>query len=332
MAVTENPARRAPGAGARPKVVVIGAGFAGLNATHALRRVDADIIVVDKNNYHTFQPLLYQVSTGYLPAEEVGTALRSVFRRQRNVTVHMATAVSVNWTDHRLMLETGAVMYFDYLIITAGAETNFFDVPGMRDHAWPLYTLNDALQDVPLSAARFGVYRAGKAVVARCHLPGRHRVHRCPRSDHLDGRPNTTRRLRLRIRRRHHDRAFLGRDGVEAPWVQTTASPAAMMLRGDRSLPGCRPVIEVDRGQILHLVLGDREPDAVVDSLHVTYGYGNLLAAPKVALLEKHMSHVVIARIDDQSLNLADGAIGCVNPITSAHLHFAQRHPVNSDG
>jgi len=71
----------------RPRVVIVGAGFAGLNAAHALRRADADVTIVDGHDYHTFQPLLYQVSTGYLGPEEVGAALRAVFRRQANVRV-----------------------------------------------------------------------------------------------------------------------------------------------------------------------------------------------------------------------------------------------------
>lgn len=139
---------RAPGVAgrpARPRVVVVGAGFAGLNAAHALQRVDADVIVLDKNNYHTFQPLLYQVSTGYLAAEEIGATLRSVFRRHPNVTVRMGVAVSVHWTDRKLYLQDGSALDFDYLILAAGAQTNFFGVPGMADHGWPLYTLDDAV-------------------------------------------------------------------------------------------------------------------------------------------------------------------------------------------
>ena len=71
----------------RPRVVIVGAGFAGLNTAHALRRADTDVTIVDGHDYHTFQPLLYQVSTGYLGPEEVGAALRAVFRRQANVRV-----------------------------------------------------------------------------------------------------------------------------------------------------------------------------------------------------------------------------------------------------
>ncbi|MBA2472160.1 MAG: NAD(P)/FAD-dependent oxidoreductase [Pseudonocardiales bacterium] len=131
---------------ARPRVVVLGAGFAGLNAAHALRDADAAVVLLDKNNYHTFQPLLYQVSTGYLAAEEVGATLRTIFRRQPSVTVRMGAAVSVEWTDRKLCLQDGSALEFDYLILAAGAETNYFGIAGMAEHSWPLYTLDDAVR------------------------------------------------------------------------------------------------------------------------------------------------------------------------------------------
>jgi NADH dehydrogenase len=134
------------GGHARPRVVVLGAGFAGMNAAHALGGTDAAVIVLDKNNYHTFQPLLYQVGTGYLAAEEVGAALRTIFRRQPNVTVRMGTVVSVHWADRTLYLRDGSAVEFDYLILAAGAETNYFGIAGMAEHSWPLYTLDDAVR------------------------------------------------------------------------------------------------------------------------------------------------------------------------------------------
>lgn len=138
--------RASTGRGGRPHVAVVGGGFAGTNAAHALRHADADVTLVDKHNYNTFQPLLYQVSTGYLPAEQVGTALRSVFRRQANLTVRVAVAVSVDWTHRTLGLQDGPPLHFDYLILATGAETNFFGIAGMAEHAWPLYTLSDAVR------------------------------------------------------------------------------------------------------------------------------------------------------------------------------------------
>jgi NADH dehydrogenase len=145
------PVLTADGAGAatrrpRPHIVVLGAGFAGLNAAHALRRFDVEITLLDKNNYHTFQPLLYQVSTGYLPPEEVGAALRAVFRRQSNLAVRVGEVVQVNWAKRVLWCRDRSTVAFDYLILAAGAETNFFSVPGMREHGWPLYTLTDAVR------------------------------------------------------------------------------------------------------------------------------------------------------------------------------------------
>jgi NADH dehydrogenase len=124
--------------------VIIGGGFAGLNAARALRRADADVTIVDGHDYHTFQPLLYQVSTGYLAPEEVGAALRAIFRRQANVRVRVGQVARLDHPAHALVLQDGSTLPFDYLIVAAGAETNFFGVPGMREHGWPLYTLPDA--------------------------------------------------------------------------------------------------------------------------------------------------------------------------------------------
>ena len=130
----------------RPRVLIVGAGFAGLKAARALRHADADVTIVDGHDYHTFQPLLYQVSTGYLAPEEVGAALRAVFRRQANVRVRVGKATRLDYPGRALVLQDGSTLGFDYLIVAAGAEANFFGVPGMREHGWPLYTLPDAVR------------------------------------------------------------------------------------------------------------------------------------------------------------------------------------------
>jgi NADH dehydrogenase len=122
----------------------VGAGFAGLNVVHELRGANVDITLVDRNNFHTFQPLLYQVATAYLPAEQVGTNIRTLFQKYDNVEVEVADVEGVDWDAQILELEHGRTVGFDYLVIATGATTNYFDIPGMSKHAWPLYTLADA--------------------------------------------------------------------------------------------------------------------------------------------------------------------------------------------
>lgn len=128
----------------RPRVVIIGAGFAGLNVAHELRRADVDVTIVDRNNFHTFQPLLYQVATAYLPAEQVGTNTRTLFQKYGNVEVEVADVEGVDWQTNTLKLENDRTLGFDYLVVATGATTNYFGIPGMAEHAWPLYTLADA--------------------------------------------------------------------------------------------------------------------------------------------------------------------------------------------
>ena len=172
----------------RPRVVIIGAGFAGLNAAHAPRRADADVTIVDGHDYHTFQPLLYQVSTGYLAPEEVGAALRAVFRRQANVRVRIGKASGLDYPAHALVLQDGSRLDFDYLIVAAGAEANFFGIPGMREHAWPLYTLPDVirLRRHLLSTLEQAAARHDAGTINVVVAGGLHR-RRDSRSAHLDG-------------------------------------------------------------------------------------------------------------------------------------------------
>ncbi|RKS74072.1 NADH dehydrogenase [Motilibacter peucedani] len=135
-----------PQSGSRPKVVVVGAGFAGINAVHQLARHEVDVTLVDRNNFHTFQPLLYQVATSYLPPEQVGATIRAVFRKQRNVKVRVGRVDDVDWDERAVVLEDGDRLPYDYLVVAAGATTNFFGISGMEDHAWPLYTMGDAVR------------------------------------------------------------------------------------------------------------------------------------------------------------------------------------------
>lgn len=130
---------------ARPQVVVVGAGFAGLNAAKRLEREAVDVTVVDQHNYHQFQPLLYQVATAGLNAADVAYAVRGLFRRQQRVFFKKAKVVGVDWDDRRVLLEPDHSVPFDYLVIAAGSSTNYFGLPGAEEFAFPLYGLEDAV-------------------------------------------------------------------------------------------------------------------------------------------------------------------------------------------
>ena len=109
----------------RHRVVVVGAGFGGLAVAKGLRSAPVDVDVVDANNFHLFQPLLYQVATAGLDADDVAYAVRGIFRRQRNVTVHMAEVVGVDLDARVLSLDRGDgavdALPYDSLVVAAGA-------------------------------------------------------------------------------------------------------------------------------------------------------------------------------------------------------------------
>jgi NADH:ubiquinone reductase (H+-translocating) len=132
--------------GPRPRVVVLGGGFAGIGAARKLKDTDVDVVVVDKHDYHTFQPLLYQVATDLLPPSTVGHALRDLFHEQPNARVRKATATSVDLDKREIQFEEMEPLSYDYLVFGLGAEVNFFGVEGAAEHAFPLYTLPDAVR------------------------------------------------------------------------------------------------------------------------------------------------------------------------------------------
>lgn len=129
----------------RPQVVVVGAGFGGLSAARALRRVDVDVTIVDRHNYHTFLPLLYQVATAGLNAADVAHAVRGIFQRQPNVGFRQATVDGADW-DRGVLALDGGELAFDYLVLAAGATASWFGIPGAQEHGFPLYSLTDAIR------------------------------------------------------------------------------------------------------------------------------------------------------------------------------------------
>ncbi|MEX2542463.1 MAG: NAD(P)/FAD-dependent oxidoreductase [Trueperaceae bacterium] len=129
----------------RPTVAIIGAGFAGLYAAKMLRDAPVRVLLIDQHNYHTFQPLLYQVATAQLEPEEIARTVRGIFRRQANFEFRQATVTGVDWQTDELRLRSGGNVRFDYLIVGVGAVYNDFGIPGVRRHGYFLKSLSEAV-------------------------------------------------------------------------------------------------------------------------------------------------------------------------------------------
>ena len=128
-----------------PHVVIIGGGFGGLAAAKALARADVRVTLVDRHNYHLFQPLLYQVATATLSAGDIGAPIRWVLRRASNVRVLLGEAASIDTAVRRVRLTDGATLDYTYLIVATGARHAYFGHPEWEAFAPGLKTLDDAL-------------------------------------------------------------------------------------------------------------------------------------------------------------------------------------------
>jgi NADH dehydrogenase len=127
----------------KPKVVILGAGFGGLNAARELGSA-ADITVVDRNNYQTFLPLLYQVSTASLPADHIAYPIRAALRKS-GAKFRMGTPISVDHKNKTVKLDSSEVIPFDHLIVAMGSATTDFGIPGVEEFALGMKTIHEAL-------------------------------------------------------------------------------------------------------------------------------------------------------------------------------------------
>ena len=127
----------------KPKVVILGGGFGGLAAARALYK-DAQVTVVDRHNYQTFLPLLYQVSTAGLAADHVAYPIRGALRKT-DVKFRMASPVQINHHSNEVNLDSGEVLKFDHLIVALGSVTSDFGIPGVKEYALGMKTVAEAL-------------------------------------------------------------------------------------------------------------------------------------------------------------------------------------------
>lgn len=128
-----------------PHVVILGGGFAGLYAVRALKRAPFRITLIDRRNHHLFQPLLYQVATAALAAPDIAEPIRKIFRRQRNVTVLLAEATTIDLQNRRVLLADGEVAY-DRLVVATGSTHAYFGHDAWSRHAPGLKSIEDAFE------------------------------------------------------------------------------------------------------------------------------------------------------------------------------------------
>jgi NADH dehydrogenase len=131
------------------RVIIIGAGFAGLDATHTLsRQPNVDVLLIDRNNYHTFTPLLYQVATCGLDPSAIAYPIRSIFRDKANVQFLMGNVTAIDYHNKALELQTAEGTRreaYDYLIVATGSVTNHFGKASLEAHSFGLKDLDDAI-------------------------------------------------------------------------------------------------------------------------------------------------------------------------------------------
>ena len=131
----------------KPRVVIVGGGFAGIAAARALRRCDADVVIIDRRNHHIFQPLLYQVATAVLAPSEIAAPIRQLAAKQQNVSVMLAEVVGIDLRSRSVVANRPGVgsrqIGFDYLVVAAGMQSSYFGHDEFAEYAPCLKTITD---------------------------------------------------------------------------------------------------------------------------------------------------------------------------------------------
>ena len=128
----------------KPRVVIIGGGFGGLSLAKALKKAPVEVLMLDKHNYHTFQPLLYQVAIGAIAADSIAFPIRRIFTKYANFSFNMAEVEKINPENNTLTTTIGEICY-DYLVIATGSDTNFFGKTEIEHFAMPMKNIPEAL-------------------------------------------------------------------------------------------------------------------------------------------------------------------------------------------
>ena len=119
-----------------PRVIIIGGGFGGIALAKKLSKKEAQVVLLDKHNYHNFQPLLYQVSTGGLEPDSIAYPIRKVLQGYPNFYFRLANVLEIDTVGKRVLTNIGDIRY-DYLVVATGSETNFLGTRASRTWVWP---------------------------------------------------------------------------------------------------------------------------------------------------------------------------------------------------
>ena len=130
----------------RPRVVIVGGGFAGIHAANGLAHLPVDVTVVDRRNHHIFQPLLYQVALAVLSPADIAQPIRAILRKHKNTQVLMDEVVAIETAAHQITLGSGAQLPYDYLVLATGATHSYFANPEWAPFAPGLKTIEDAVE------------------------------------------------------------------------------------------------------------------------------------------------------------------------------------------
>jgi len=127
-----------------PHIVIVGAGFGGMEVARRLAKTPVQITLIDKHNYHLFQPLLYQVAIAGLVPSQIAYPLRTIFRKQKNLTFQMGAVTTIDFDSHYIKMD-GSVIAYDYLVLAVGGQTNFFGNHSVEQNGFQLKSIEAAI-------------------------------------------------------------------------------------------------------------------------------------------------------------------------------------------
>lgn len=128
-----------------PRVVIVGAGFAGVEAAKVLAKSNIEVILIDRNTYHTFIPMLYQVATAVIDPQQVVYPLRRMFRKQRSVKILQAEVTEIDFDRQFVQTREGLTLDYQYLILATGSQSQYLGVRGAPQYSWPMQSISEAI-------------------------------------------------------------------------------------------------------------------------------------------------------------------------------------------